>query len=497
MLQTIKEATDLISKNIMLCLCAYYIFASALPQKPSKRRCIAGALPLLLLGSCSYFLISLFTPFHLLILIAGLCLNNTIVFRCKPEKTVSLSIVSYCLCYGIYMVSGLFFSTILAFYDQYLAPSPAMEVDLISCTWVNVIVFHLFQCITGFTILLLAQNKRLRSGLRYIADFGERDVGLYLSVMMLCTVLFFIYIAHHHIKTPLGTAAFFLVFLCIFSFIFWIRHEIKSVYLDRLREADLTRMEEELRVTEQEIEALRQDNERLASVIHRDNKLIPAMVQSARECLTDAAHSDNSEAALLDAVQQLEELYVQRSKAVNQYENHVAPLAKIGMPSLDAILSYIQRRAAAEGVTLTLDLTSDDLPTALQQAGIHRRQIGTMLADLTENALIAVRHCDNAVKAIAVRMGVNETGQFFFSVCDSGAPFADEVLANIGKKKITTHRDTGGSGIGLVTLFSLLKEYRASFALTEWDASEHEGLTKQLTVTFDGEGRTLLPARRR
>ena len=58
------------------------------------------------------------------------------------------------------------------------------------------------------------------------------------------------------------------------------------------------------------------------------------------------------------------------------------------------------------------------------------------------------------------------------------------VLKNMGKKRITTHSGEGGSGIGMMTLFNILRETGASFAIEEF--AEGAKYHKAVSVTFDG-----------
>ncbi len=63
-------------------------------------------------------------------------------------------------------------------------------------------------------------------------------------------------------------------------------------------------------------------------------------------------------------------------------------------------------------------------------------------------------------------------------------PFQPDTLLKIGKKRTTTHSDTGGSGIGLMTVFELIKKYNASFLIDE--SINNEFFAKNVSVVFDG-----------
>ena len=78
-------------------------------------------------------------------------------------------------------------------------------------------------------------------------------------------------------------------------------------------------------------------------------------------------------------------------------------------------------------------------------------------------------------------------------VLDSGNRFDIEVLKKMGRQRITTHAEEGGSGIGLMTLFKFLRQTGASLAIEEYSGAESNAkYNKSVRVTFDGEGRLRL-----
>ena len=72
------------------------------------------------------------------------------------------------------------------------------------------------------------------------------------------------------------------------------------------------------------------------------------------------------------------------------------------------------------------------------------------------------------------------------SVYDSGNNFSKEVIKHLGKRRYTTHKDSGGTGIGLMNTFKLLKEYNASFSIEE--NIDNPSYTKIVSIIFDKNG---------
>ena len=136
-------------------------------------------------------------------------------------------------------------------------------------------------------------------------------------------------------------------------------------------------------------------------------------------------------------------------------------------------------RALKDNIFFDLSVTSDIRSYA--NAVISENDLNTLILDLGENALIAVR--ETKKRNVLVVLGT-ECENFVMSIYDSGLMFEQKVIENLGKRRITTHKETGGSGIGLMTTFELLRKYKASFDIDETVVSEN--YVKKVSVIFDG-----------
>ena len=64
----------------------------------------------------------------------------------------------------------------------------------------------------------------------------------------------------------------------------------------------------------------------------------------------------------------------------------------------------------------------------------------------------------------------------------------------MGKIRYTTHGDSGGSGIGLMTAFEILRTCKASFLLDE--CINNTPYSKVISICFDGLGQIRIHSRR-
>jgi sensor histidine kinase regulating citrate/malate metabolism len=147
--------------------------------------------------------------------------------------------------------------------------------------------------------------------------------------------------------------------------------------------------------------------------------------------------------------------------------------------AVDALLNYMLGKARASGVEF--EVTISGSVKYMAENVVSAQDLTTLLADLIDNAITATKHRDK--KKILVLIGIVD-GCYRIDVFDSGIAFEPDTLSDLGVKKTTTHAESGGSGIGMMTTFEILKRYHASFAIEEYGDSDCL-FTKKVSVSFD------------
>ena len=111
---------------------------------------------------------------------------------------------------------------------------------------------------------------------------------------------------------------------------------------------------------------------------------------------------------------------------------------------------------------------------------INKDDLNTLLADLIENAIIATKKSPN--KFVMAGIGITDS-VYNITVYDSGQDFDINILKNMGSRRITTHVNDGGSGIGMMTTFRILNQYSAEFLIEEY--SESQNFSKKVEISFN------------
>jgi sensor histidine kinase regulating citrate/malate metabolism len=156
------------------------------------------------------------------------------------------------------------------------------------------------------------------------------------------------------------------------------------------------------------------------------------------------------------------------------------------------MFDYYSKKYNNDNIEFNLQV-NESIPYLVETI-IGQSDLETLIGDLLENALIAVNASDKTFRGVFAIIGA--AGNYYeFTVFDSGIPFESNTLRLLGKERITTHGDTGGSGIGLMTTFETMKNCGASLIISE-KAPNDRDYTKSVTIRFNGENRYMIESYR-
>ncbi len=384
------------------------------------------------------------------------------------------NIISYAYSTFAFFIATLVFSVIL---DLINAPKELF-------TFAMVIV----SACTFFIINIPFRFKRYRKGMPFLKDKNMSTMGLISSVLTL-VCLFMTYVASNEFMILILIIS--LTVLSLLLLIWW-KSQIKRSYLKKLHAIELENMQLALEKQQKEIDKLTKDNDNLARVIHKDNKLVPAMGFSVKSFLEsyENENSANIKAKATALIKQLEEITCERQGILENYRHTTKILPKTNVDGVDSIVLYMSQKSMAINIEFDLMINGDI--SFMAENIIDENQLTTLISDLIENAIIAIKPC--STRRILVNLGKNNEG-YFIEVADSGIPFEIDTLVHLGTMKITTHKHEGGSGIGLSNAFDLFRQYNASFIIEEFINSDLS-YTKKLIVSFNGKGQYIVKSPR-
>ena len=258
---------------------------------------------------------------------------------------------------------------------------------------------------------------------------------------------------------------------------FWIRRSITAHYRERLQLKSEEHYQALLSEKEQEIEKLNQSNEYLAKVVHRDNHLMSSLNSSI-----DAYFASGDSQFRDEMLRDIQTLAKERGELIAKELREAKILPSTGNLLIDGAINGLYTKAAAHGIDFSLTVSA---PVG-EVIGkfISQTDLQTLICDHIKDAMIAVDATREDKGKILVEFAM-KNGSYSVTVFDSGIAFEPETLAKLGKERVTTHADNGGSGIGFMTTFETLRKAHASLTITEFETKTP--FSKSVSFRFDGE----------
>lgn len=388
------------------------------------------------------------------------------------KNRFDLSFIYTSIAYAIYYVIS---NTISFLVPIFLLPFFYLDINI---PYLYILVIN--NLITILVTHSLFKIKRLRSGFPVLASkkFINISMTICLLVLIIKTVdCLYIRQEQNFLFLPLAT-----ILLALLLFTWWQKQITKS-YIEKLRKLEVQSLYDELEEKERQIQKLVADNESLSRIIHKDNKLIPAMENAVINFLSteDFHNPDKLKQYGLELTQKLQDMTRDRRGILNSYDSECHNLRLTGHVSLDAILVYMQKKADANHIIFECRHTPETIDYLLTK--ISEDDLTHLLSDLMENAIISMRKQGNGRLQITFGKLQKEA---YISIADSGIPFDIATLHSFGLQPHTTHKDSGGSGIGLMDIWKIKRKYRATIQIQEYE-KHTTNFTKRILFSFNAK----------
>lgn len=459
---------DLIFKYYFIILCSIYIYIKLQNIQLNKKQLILHLLFSMIFSVAVYFIRENLSYLTLIIIVLVLIVFLHYIHKKAFNNNITFTIISVGISYAVYLISILTIAPICYIFLTNFTS------DILST--ISSFIVGFFQIIFSF---LLFQIKRLRKGITAYESKLTNDFGVLISLsLLLIASIFNIEFNNKELFMLIGTITVFCVLSIGILLLFWWRKHIKNIYLEKVSKRNTEILENAISEQKELNDELKKQNEELSKIIHRDNKMIPAMELAVEEILNCRSSTEQKEKSK-SLINQLKAMSSERAEIITKYENLNKHLQKTNIISVDASIKYLLNKSIKNNTTFDLTVTAD--VKSIMTDLVNENDLNTLILDLGENAVIAVSTMNT--RNILMVMGI-ENNCFSINIYDSGNQFEPYVISNLGLKRVTTHKKTGGSGIGLMTTFELLKKYNASFVLDE--AINSQSFSKKVSVCFDG-----------
>lgn len=453
--------TEVYIKYFFIVLCGFYLYVKILHLDIPFRQGLLTMSCALLMPVPIYYT-QKYAPYLTISLIV---LTSTLIAERNYGTRLSISLVTsaIALAFSYFAFSA---ASIM------LSPFMFLLLSIMDNTHICYIITHALLGIIQLGLSSLPfRLSRLKNGMPFLMQKSSNKAGIAISIFILIAASFYNVYKINDILFILLIAC---TSICGLLLLIWWRRRLTNNYLEKLRT-------NEIQALENEIIELKAENDHLSKIIHKDNKLIPAMELAVREMLYSYPISNEIQhKKACELLQSLQNLSAERMGTLSSYEEQNAHLPLTSNVRLDALIKYMHQKSAAHHIHF--DFTPNANINYMVECIIAEDDLSTLIADLTENAIIATK--EKPQKNILLNIGI-ENQSYCLDVFDSGIPFEKDTISKLGKVRTTTHADTGGSGIGLMTAFEIIHQYHASFTINE--TINNQLYTKKVSISFDNQ----------
>jgi len=368
--------------------------------------------------------------------------------------------------------------------------SVVMAGFIITITRLNIQKNNTLALVLIITIQILILRKmlkikRFKRGIAFLQDKDKTvNVGIIGFSLIGITMLIYSITGNKEVATYLFTG----IVIEAICLTIWIRRKITKYYKQKMKEKTIEELENEIKEKDREISKILEENKEIATINHKYSSRIKSIEKVTTKILSKPELIEKMKVEFGtdfgDIHKQIKKLSEEYTSEIKEKINHKNELAKTGIFGIDNILEYMKEEA--EKSNIKFDLKINGNINYMIENIINQSKLETLLGDHIKDAIIAIDNSNNTYKSILIIIGIVEE---CYEICiyDTGIEFEIETLLKLGTEAITTHKETGGSGIGFMTTFETLRDTKGSLIIEEKHPMTNTDYTKAIRIRFDGK----------
>lgn len=420
------------------------------------------------------------------ILISIICLSTVYIFF-KKNLDIIIAIVVIYLLQALLLkfitklkmsniLIGIIIATSLAYI--FLIISATLEFFIqrilnISNTTINLLLTIIIESILIYFVLKI---KRLKNGLTFLQKTNEYMAIAIIDVSGFVIVMYGL--VGNSYEDVMKHSFFYFIILTI-CMIITLQKLLVMYYKQKLIDDTINQYKHDLQEKDNEIKKLTDEAFRVSKINHEFYNRQKSLELMVNEKLQNSNMEAGEE---LDVLNRIKELTSEHSEKMKEVKSLPA-LQLTDIPEVDDMFAYMQTECEKNEIQFKLNINGNI--HFLINNLIPKNKLEILLGDHIRDAIIAINSSNNLNKEIFVILGIKDEC-YELCIYDTGIEFEIDTLLKLGLAPATTHKDTGGSGIGFMTTFETLKECKASLIIEEKHPINDTDYTKAVKVRFDG-----------
>jgi len=421
--------------------------------------------------------LSISTPTRIASMLLFSCFTLMFKFHLSSLKLLFTIIISYGLSFGFYILSGVPLTII------YILILPHHPIDTLEFKFLLLSIGILHY----YLLCLLFRTSQYKKGIYRVLNTPRLYQGVFISVSIILLIIYTSNNLRNALPSIHSQTSIVCIIIAIFIPSYW-RYRIKQTYIENMRRLEVLSYENAIADRDKQILDLKEENAQLGRIIHKYRKVIPAMELSVMDLLqnSDELSRDNLKERSQALQIQLAEMREEPDNLLAQYQKGRIVTTQTGLHTIDAMIALMEKRAKQEQIRYKVQTEPDIRELALRS--VKEPDLLHLLGDLLENAIHAESTTDT--KELLIHFGrLNDC--LLLEVLDSGVPFDIRTYQHLGQEAYTSHEQDGGSGTGLMDIWKIKREYKASLYIYEYE-SNVGNYTKKISFLFDVKNHFLL-----
>lgn len=457
--------TDWIDGIIKICIInvfIYSIFFRVNAEQKCKRKIIEGSI----ISSVIYIIFKLYLKENIfLLVIISYFIQIPIqkmLIEDKRKSIIVSSLIANAVVYATFCISLLF-----EVFFKFALKIELQTIDLIFTLGIQLAL-----------LVMLFSNKRVKNGIEFLKDPIGND---YFCIVLLniSAVVIFVYCIYGSSDADFNNNLLMAFFDIAFIMIITIQKTLTLYYKQKLLAKNIEDYKSEIALKDAQIKSLSDEKYKISKLNHEFYNRQKALIHKVEE-ITSMNTEIADELDLSKQINDLTKEYTDKAQEIKTLDK----LPTTGIVEIDDMFKYMQSECDSKKIQFNLKINGNIYHMINNK--IPQSRLVTLIGDHLRDAIIAIDFSNNTFKSILAVLGENN-GVYEFCVFDTGIEFKIDTLLNLGLKPATTHKDSGGTGIGFMTTFETMKETKASLIIDEMREMSNTDYTKSVTIRFDGK----------
>lgn len=451
-------------RTIVIIECTYYVFRKIINVKLKDIRAKDKVIIIISTLIVAFIVCNIkykVNYYRIFIEVLLICIVNRFIYKTEIYYSFLLTTISFGINYSIYMLS-----VIIAFIPN--------AIFKIQNDYIGLLIILVIYTLLIYKIFKL---KRLKYGISLLNGKLQNSYISYLFFNLCIIILAFAIVLQEIPVLGIRKVGLGLMLLIIVIFI-TIKESIKLYYKQNLLIKDLESTKKELSEKNEELAKLEKENLEFSktshSLAHRQKVL-----EYKLNKLINGDKATPQDTTKEELKKELEDI----SKDIYKKPSDIE-IEKTGIDKIDNMLEYMKSECDKNNIEFNLQIIGNI--HYMVNHFISENDLEILLADHIKDAIIAIQHSTNKNRSILVKIGKIQK-YYGIYIYDSGVEFTDEVLNKLGKEPITTHKDSGGTGMGFMNTFDTLKRYNASLNIIKIDKPSLDNYTKSVEILFNSK----------